>query len=58
MIGAELNSADINHKMDGRQDDKLQFPDSKTTDLKSPIRADSVTAGTVCSPRRLHCTCL
>lgn len=56
-MGAEINSADINHEMDERQDDKLQFHESKTTDLVSPIRADRVIAGTVCS-LRLHCTCL
>lgn len=44
-MAAKLNSADVNQKMDDGQDDKLPFHDSKTTDLKSPVRAHSVDAG-------------
>ncbi|XP_040889375.1 myoD family inhibitor domain-containing protein 2 [Toxotes jaculatrix] len=31
----------MNEKMDDRTDDKLQFHDSKTTDLQAPVTADS-----------------
>lgn len=55
-MGAKLNSADINRKMDDGEDDKLH--DSETTDLKSSVKADSVTEGTVCPLRKLHCSCL
>ncbi|XP_056249620.1 uncharacterized protein si:dkey-245f22.3 [Seriola aureovittata] len=45
MMDAKLSSADVNEKIDDGSGDKLQFHDSKPSDLQEPVIADSITAG-------------